>query len=74
MTGIPENRKPPAAAAVFVLKGEDKVNLANAVAEEQLGVGLGVPKLAILEGKKDEMTLTSVACHVFDCFVRVRRG
>ena len=56
MTGIPKNREPSAAAAVFVLEGEDKVNLADAVAEEQLGVGLGVPKLAILEGRKGEMT------------------
>ena len=56
MTGIPKNREPPAAAAVFVFEGEDEVNLADAVAEEQLGVGLGVPKLAILEGRKDEIT------------------
>ena len=56
MTGIPENREPPAAAAVFVFEGEDEVNLANAVAEEQLRVGLGAPKLAILDGRKDEIT------------------
>ena len=56
MTGVPKNREPPAAAAVFVFEGEDEVNLADAVAEEQLGVGLGVPKLAILEGTKDEIT------------------
>ena len=56
MTGISKNREPPAAAAVFVFEGEDEVNLANAVAEEQLRVGLGAPKLAILDGRKDEIT------------------
>ena len=53
MSGVPEERESPVSAAqpaVLVLEGEDEVDLADAVAEEQLGVGLGAAKLTVLEG------------------------
>ena len=58
MAGVPEERESPAAAPsaaaiLVVLEGEDEVNLADAVAEEQLGVGLGAAKLTVLEGRRD---------------------
>ena len=53
MGGVPEERVPPASSSaallLVVFKGEDEVNLADAVAEEQLGVGLRAPILAVLE-------------------------
>ena len=55
MAGVPEERESPAAAApsaaaiLVVLEGEDEVNLADAVAEEQLGVDLGAAILGVLE-------------------------
>ena len=54
MAGVPEERESPAAAPsaaaiLVVLEGEDEVNLADAVAEEQLGVDLGAAILAVLE-------------------------
>ena len=51
MGGVSKEGVSPAAAPspTVIFEGEDEVNLAHAVAEEELGVGLRAPVLAVLE-------------------------
>ena len=67
MGGVPEERVPPAAAMLLVVfKGEDEVNLADAVAEEQLGVGLRAPILAVLQRRKLGLNNCTINIRIFN--------